>query len=87
MWYIAASSQFYTPTYMVAQAQSPYYRYVYICSHSDTTIPDCVKALMIRFPQIGDADRIDITMCRVLVEKYLICIRQNGEKFEILEVA
>ena len=61
--------------------------YIFVCSLSDTTIPDCVKDESDEFPQIGDADRIDITIRRGLVDDdYLIRIRQNGEKFEILEV-
>ena len=41
------------------------------------------------FPEIGDADRIDVTLTirRVLVDdEYVIRMRQNKEKFEILEV-
>ena len=59
--------------------------YVIICSLSDTTIPECVKDA--EFPEIGDADRIDVTIRRLFVDdEYVISMRQNGEKFEILEV-
>ena len=55
------------------------------CSLTDTTIPDCVKAA--EFPQIGEAYRIDLTINRILAgDKYLIRIKQNGKKFEIVEV-
>ena len=40
-----------------------------------------------KFPQIGEAYRIDLTIHRILVgDKYLIRIRKNGKKFEIVEV-
>ena len=60
---------------------------LFICSLSDTTILDSVKDESDTFPQIGDVDRIDITICRDKVDdKYLIRMKQNGEKFETLEV-
>ena len=59
--------------------------YVIVCSLSDTSIPECAKDK--EFPEIGDADRIDVTIRRLLVDdEYVIRMRQNGEKFEILEV-
>ena len=53
-------------------------------SLSDATLLDSVTDADI--PVIGDADRLDITMCYRKSSEYLICFKQNKEAFEVLEV-